>query len=98
MAKLLRSRQIFYPRLFRIDLPGMQVEHDRAALLIHFAHAETRVLVRKHPEITAAAKREPTPRHFQHAHRKLITLVRDLVRHERLVGNAVVRMKTDRED
>src|ERR1051326_6172948 len=98
MTKLLRSRQIFYARLSRIDLPGIQGKNDGLALLIHFAHAEAAVGLRKQPEIPATAERKPPARHFQNAHRKLVKTVRDLVRHERRVGDAVVRMKTDRKD
>src|SRR5689334_13133997 len=98
MAKLLRSRQIFYPRLLGIDLPGMQIENNRAALLIDFAHAEPRVLIRKQTEVTAAAKRKAPARHLQNAHWKFIQLVRDLVWNQRRVGDAVVWMKSDRKD
>src|SRR5215216_6313438 len=98
MAKLLRSGQVFYPRLFRVKFPGMQVKYGRAALFVDFPHAIARVGVRKQAKITTAAKRKTPPVHLQHAHGKLVKLIRDLVGAERSVRDAVVWMKTYREN
>src|SRR5687767_13924380 len=98
MAKLLRSRQIFYSRLLWVDFPGVQVKDDRAALFVDFSHAKTRVGVRKQPEIAATVERKTTPVHLQHAHRKFVQLIGNFVGTQRCVGDAVVGMKTERED
>src|SRR5829696_4866281 len=98
MSKLLRSGQIFYSWLLGVDFPGVQVKDGRAPLIVDFAHAETRVGVGKQPEITAAAKREPPPVHLQHAHWKFVQLVCDFVGSKWSVGDAVIRVKTYREN
>src|SRR5215212_6909262 len=98
MAKLLRSGQIFYSWLPRIDFPGVEIKDDRPPLLVHFSHAKTGIGVRKQPKIAAAAERKPAPVHFQDAHGKFVKLFRNLVRAERRVRNAVIRMKTYREN
>src|SRR6185503_4540430 len=98
MSKLLRSRQVFHAGLFRIQLPGMQVKHRCAPLLINFPHAVARVAVGKQAEVPPAAERKATAKHFEHAHRKLVKLIRDFVRTEWRVGYAVVGMKTDGKD
>src|SRR5215208_74149 len=98
MAKLLRSGQVFYSRLLGINFPGVQVKDDRTALFVDFPHAKTGVCVGKQPEIAAAAEGEAPAVHFQHAHRKLVKLVGNLVGNQWSIGNAVVRMKTNREN
>src|ERR1041385_874535 len=97
MSNLLRERQILHARLARIDFPRMQVKNRRPADVVYFADAVLRVRVREQSEVTAAAERKATSKHFDNAHRKLIQAVSNLVRNERRVGDAVIRMKADRK-
>src|SRR5690349_11647172 len=98
MSNLLRKRQILHARLARIDFPRMQVEDRRPPVLVHLLHAKLRVRVRKETKITTAAKGKTLAEHLHATHGKLVQAVSDLVRNQRRIGHAVVRMKANRKN
>src|SRR5690349_3569258 len=98
MPNLLRKRQILHARLTGIYFPRMQVEDRGPPVLVHLLHAKLRVRVGEETKVTATTKRKAPAEHFYTAHRKLVQAVSDLVRNQRRVGNAVVRVKADRKN
>src|SRR5882672_1283339 len=70
MPEARQRARLFDPRLLRIDLPGVDVEHELLLPGIQLAQRPAREAVGEQPEITAARNRNLRARVAQHRDRK----------------------------
>src|ERR1051325_10161752 len=97
MPNLLRKRQIIHSRLAGIQFPRVQVEHRRSPAIVDFPEAVLCVGIGEQAKVTSPSEWKSSPEHFQTTHRKLVQPFGNLVRNQRRIRNAIIRMKADRK-
>src|ERR1051325_7228686 len=92
MPESLQRRQV-HTRLLRVDLPRMQVENHRPALLITLTHEGPRHRIGKQAKVAAARAGYLVAIDFRTTQRKLKDPLRQLMGMQGSVRNPVIRMK-----
>ena len=94
MPDALLPRQV-QARLLRVEFPGMNIKNNGAFFTVAFSDAGLNVSIWKKSEISAARTRKADPSPFRATHREFHQLLRDGIRTQWSVGNAVIGMKTN---